>query len=185
MDWTKVKSAIGTIAPWIAGTLGSPVAGVAVKALCDTFGLAGDSATPEGIASALAVATPEQLTTLKLAELKHAEFMRQLGYTHIEQLEQLTVADRDSARKRETDLAKAGSKDNTDKVLAGLSVVLFIALIWFVSTGQVNEAMRDGFWMLAGAAVSIVKDVYGYYFGSSHGSQAKDATIAAQAGVEK
>lgn len=184
MDWTKVKSAIGTIAPWIAGTLGSPVAGVAVKALCDTFGLSSD-ASPDNIATALAGASPEQLTTLKLAELKHAEFMQQLGYTHIEQLEQLTVADRDSARKREADLAKAGAKDNTDKVLAALAVVLFIVLIWFVSTGNVAEGMRDGFWMLAGAAVSIVKDVYGYYFGSSHGSQDKDKTIAAQAGVGK
>jgi hypothetical protein len=31
MDWTTVKKAIGTIAPMLAGTLGSPVAGVAVK----------------------------------------------------------------------------------------------------------------------------------------------------------
>lgn len=181
MDWTKLKSAIGTIAPWIAGTLGTPVAGVAVKALCETFGLAGDSATPEDITAALAGATPEQLTQLKVVELKHAEFMQSLGYTHIEKLEQLTVADRDSARKREVDV-----KDNTTKVLAALSVILMLALIGYVAFGQAPaDAMRDGFWMLAGAAIATYKDVYGYYFGSSHGSQGKDATIKAMAGGDK
>ncbi|HBO83134.1 MAG TPA: hypothetical protein DD502_33950, partial [Cupriavidus sp.] len=71
MDWSKVKSAIGTIAPWLAGTLGTPVAGVAVKAICDLFGLTGDNATPENVTAALAGATPDQLIALKQADLKH------------------------------------------------------------------------------------------------------------------
>ena len=42
MDWTSVKKAIGAFAPWIAGTLGTPVAGAAVGALCNVFGLSGE-----------------------------------------------------------------------------------------------------------------------------------------------
>jgi hypothetical protein len=180
MDWSKVKTAIGTIAPWIAGTLGSPVAGIAIKTLCDVFGLAGDGAqTPDTITSALAGATPEQLQALRDSDNKHKELMQQLGYEHLEQLEQATVADRESARKREADI-----KDNTPKVLAALAVLMFLVIIVYVAFGQAPaDQMRDGFWMLAGAAITTFKDVYGYYFGSSHGSQAKDATIAAQAGV--
>jgi hypothetical protein len=174
MDWSKVKSAIGTIAPWIAGTLGSPVAGVAVKALVDVFGLTGDKATPDNVISALAGATPEQLQSLHDADNKHKEVMTQLGYQNITQLEQLTIDDRDSARKRE-----ASVKDNTPKVLAALAVILFLLVIIYVATGQAPaEAMRDGFWMLVGAVIAIYKDVYGYYFGSSHGSKAKDETIS-------
>jgi CDP-diglyceride synthetase len=75
-------------------------------------------------------------------------------------------------------LAASNKIDNTPKVLAALGVLLFVVLIVFVATGSVTEGMRDGFWMLAGAAVSIVKDVYGYYFGSSKGSQNKDETIS-------
>ena len=103
MDWSKVSKALVTVAPWIATTLGSPVAGVAVKALCDTFGLAGDSATPENVISALSGASPAKLQALRDAETKHIEFMTQIGYTHIEKLAQAQVDDLASAR----DLGKA------------------------------------------------------------------------------
>lgn len=178
MDWAKVKSAIGTIAPWIAGTLESPVAGVAVKALVDVFGLSGDSGTPGAITAALAGATPQQLQDLRAADLHHQKLMAQLGYAHLDQLEQYNVQDRDSARQRE-----ASIKDNTPKWLAALAVVLMIATIADVAIGPpVPDPMRDGFWLLVGAIIATYKDVFGYYFGSSHGSQAKDATIKAMAG---
>lgn len=75
--------------------------------------------------------------------------------------------------------AKQRYKDNTPAVLAGIAVAGFVGLIvlvicWFAPA----EAMRDGFWMLAGAAIATYKDVYGYYFDSSAGSRGKDATIA-------
>jgi len=174
MDWTKVKSAVVQIAPWVAGTLGSPVAGVAVKAICDVFGLSSDTATPENVIAALSGASPDQLQALRDAETKHAEFMQQIGYSHLEKLEQATVDDRSSARLRERSV-----KDNTPKVLAALAVIVFFALVIFVAIGRSPEAaMQSGFWMLAGAAIATYKDVYGYYFGSSHGSDRKNDTIA-------
>jgi len=174
MDWAKAKSAFGTIAPWLAGTFGSPVAGIGVKVLCDVFGLAGDSATPENFINALATATPEKLQELRAAEMKHAEVMQSLGYANIEKLEQTAAADRDSARQRE-----ASVRDNTPKVLAALAVIVFLLLVGFVANGNAPaEGMREGFWMLAGAAIATFKDVYGYYFGSSAGSHGKDDTIS-------
>jgi hypothetical protein len=177
MDWTKVKSAIATIAPWIAGTLGSPVAGVAVKALCDVFGLSA-GASPDSLVAAVAGATPEQLQALRAAELQHEEFMQKLGYDHIEQLDKIAADDRNSARVRE-----AAVRDNTPKVLAGLAVLLFISMIALVASGfKPDDTMRDGFWLLVGAAIATFKDVYGYYFGSSSGSHGKDDTISDLAG---
>jgi len=174
MNWEKVKNSVVQIAPWVAGTLGSPVAGVAVKALCDVFGLSSDTATPDNVIAALSGASPEQLQALRDAETKHSEFMQQIGYTHIEQLERDTVDDRNSARLRE-----ASVKDNTPKVLAALAVIVFLSFVVFVAIGKSpQEAMLPGFWMLAGAAVTTFKDVYGYYFGSSHGSDQKNETIA-------
>lgn len=174
MDWTKVKSAIGQIAPWIAGTLGSPVAGVAVKGLCEVLGLDSATANPDTVTAAIAGATPQQLQALRAADQKHQEFMQGLGYQYASQIAQATVEDRDSARKRE-----AAVKDNTPEVLAAIAVVGFVGLVVLVICGFAPaEAMRDGFWMLAGAAIATYKDVYGYYFGSSAGSRGKDATIA-------
>lgn len=69
-------------------------------------------------------------------------------------------------------------KDNTPKWLAALAVSCFFALIGVVVFGyQPAAAMRDLFMILTGAAITVFKDVYGYYFGSSSGSRAKDATI--------
>lgn len=177
MDWRKASSALAQIAPWIAGTFGSPVAGVAVKALVDVFGLSEDQATPETITAALAGASPQQLQDLRAAELKHAEFMQQIGYTNIEQLAISEVADRDSARNRQINL-----KDRTPDLLAALSVIVFLSIMAYMAFGQAPaEPMRDGFLMMAGAAIATYKDVYGYFFGSSKGSQGKDAVIQSMA----
>ncbi len=173
INWSKVSQSIATVAPWLAGTLGSPVAGVAVKAIVDVFGLAGKNPTPEAVLTAINGASPEQLKALRDAEIQHEQFMQEIGYKHIEQLASAEVADRDSARKRETEV-----RDHTPKVLAALSVAVFGLIVWYVATGRSPEpTMRDGFWMLVGAIIATYKDVYGYYFGSSFGSKLKDKTI--------
>jgi len=178
MDWSKVKQAIGTIAPWIAGTLGSPVAGVAVNALCGALGLSGQDANPTNVIAALAGASPEQLNSLRLADQRHMEVMQGLGYTHIETLEQYHVESINAARQREVDMAKAGKADNTPKWLAALAVALFLVLLAFVASGGTPDtSMRDGFWILATTVTLLCKDVYAYYFDSTPGSKAKDETI--------
>lgn len=174
MNWSKVKDALVTVAPWLSATLVSPIAGIAVKGLIDTFGLSQDTATPENVVAALAGASPDQLTALRALDQKHSEFMAQLGYSRLEQIDRSTVDDRNSARIRE-----AAVKDKTPEILAGLSVILFLTAIGFVASGHSPaDNMRDGFWLLVGAIIATYKDVYGYYFGSSKGSSAKDATIA-------
>jgi hypothetical protein len=168
MNWDALKTAIGTIAPWLAGTLGSPFAGVAVQKLCDVFGLTAQ-ASPEQLAQAVSAATPEQLQTLKAEDNRHAEFMAQIGYNSLE----LLNSDRASARRREISV-----KDKTPSVLAGLAVAGFVALVVYTAAGNAPDArMHDTFMMLTGAAVALAKDVYGYYFGSSSSSRAKDDTI--------
>lgn len=168
MKWAAIKNAIGTIAPWLAGTLGSPFAGVAVQKLCDVFGLTAQ-ASPDAMLAAVATATPEQLQTLKAEDNRHKEFMAQIGYDRLE----LLTDDRDSARRREMTI-----KDKTPATLAALAVAGFVALVIFTASGNAPlPAMHDTFMMLTGAAVALAKDVYGYYFGSSSGSRDKDETI--------
>ena len=178
MDWSKVGNTLKTIAPWIAGTFGTPAAGVAVQALCSVFGGDSKSATPDSLQAALAGATPDQLLALKTADLKHAEFMQQLGYQHIEALLQSQTADRDSARKREMTV-----KDKVPAALAIFAVACFISLIIAVMRGvSIDAGMKDTFLILVGAAIAVFKDVYGYYFGSSAGSKTKDDTINSMSG---
>lgn len=88
------------------------------------------------------------------------------------------VDDRVSARLRESAV-----KDHVPAVLATLSVVMFLSFVGLIAFGyKPDDSVRDGFWMLAGVGAKVIGDVYGYYFGSSKGSQAKDLTISRLSG---
>jgi hypothetical protein len=187
-NWDSVKGAIGTIAPWIAGTVGTPVAGAAVGLICNALGLDSSKGTPAAIMGALSGATPAQLLALKEADNGHAETMKKLGFDHVDMLASLAVKsdeidanDRDSARK----LAESG-KDNTARNLAYGVILAAMASAGAVLGGFASTVMKDA--TTAAMAGSIVgylfseaKQVLAFYFGSSAGSQAKDATIKAMA----
>lgn len=172
MDWSKVKSAIGTVAPWIAGTLGTPVAGVAVKAICDLFGLNSSTATPDDVTAALAGATPEQLLALKQADQKHQEFMVQIGYDHLDKLAAIDAGDRDSARKREMTV-----QDWTPRILAYTIVIAFVVMVAATLGGlsKVDSVLAG---TLVGYLSAKCEQVIAYYFGSSRGSDRKTELMA-------
>jgi hypothetical protein len=172
MDWSKIKTAVGQIAPWIAGTLGSPVAGVAVKALCDVFGLSGVEATPENVALRLAGATPAQLTDLREAEQKHEEFMTQIGYEHLEQLEQIAATDRDSSRKMQI-----AQPSQWPGVLSFITTVAVIGLIGASVAGYhlPNDPTAV---QLIGSLTTGWGACLAYWVGTTRGSGNKDALLA-------
>ena len=93
MNWTPIKTALETLAPWIAGSLGTPAAGEAVAALEQVFGLTPGTATPDNLSVALAGATPDQIAALKAAELHHQEVMASFGYKLNEGQIQINLAD--------------------------------------------------------------------------------------------
>ena len=60
-------------------------------------------------------------------------------------------------------------------LLALLAVAGFFGCIWAVLTAPADlpAAIKDLLLILVGALVTLVKDIYGYYFGSSEGSARK------------
>lgn len=179
LDWSKVKGAIGTIAPWIAGTLGTPVAGVAVKALCDVLGLDDDKASPDNITAALAGATPEQLLALKQADATHAETMQKLGFEHVEQLERMAVDDRISARRREVDAHDSW----TPRLLAFLVTLGFFGVLgYLLVNGKPTNGGGDALLVMLGSLGTAWAAVIAYYFGSSAGSALRDGIIRLKTG---
>jgi hypothetical protein len=91
-----------------------------------------------------------------------------------EDLEKAYLADRASARARDTAFVQAGRRNIRADILAYAAIGGLISLIWVLLVHSIPEGpTRDILLILSGALVAIVKDVYGFEFGSSRGSEAK------------
>ena len=108
-----------------------------------------------------------------------------------EDLEKAYLADRASARTRDTAFVQSGRRNLRADILAYAAIGGLISLIWVLLVHSIPEGpTRDILLILSGALVAIVKDVYGFEFGSSRGSEAKTEQLTnlmsgAPAGVSK
>lgn len=93
MDWKKI---LGTVAPWIGATIGSPLGGMAVEAAANALGLS--DKTVDSVKQAIMGATPEQMLALKSADQSFALQMQALGFKQISDMEALAAGDRKDAR---------------------------------------------------------------------------------------
>lgn len=158
------KSIVGTVAPALATALGSPLAGMAVAAIGSALGLTESS--EETVSAAIVKATPEQMLTIKQAEL---EFTRQMRELDID-LEHIAMQDRDSARMREI---KTGDVW-TPRVLAGITLIAFCSCIYYVFCGHASGADAAQLALVGGVvgyASAKADTVIGYYFGAGVNQQ--------------
>lgn len=177
MNWTDVTGLVKQLAPMIATGLGGPLAGGAVSALEDALGL-----TPTGtiddrknaVTVAVAGATQDQLIAIKTADQSYAVNMATLGFKNEADLAKIQADDRDSARKRETEV-----KDNTPKILAYALVLGFFGVLGFMLFAEVPTSSRDLLNIMLGMLGTSFVSVISYYFGSTAGSSEKSKLLAA------
>lgn len=170
-----LKTFAGTVAPTLASAVGGPLAGMAVTAIAGALGCKPNSTA---LTAAMAVATPDQLLALKQADADFAEKMKQLGIDE----EKLSFDDTASAR-----AMQVATKDPTAGRLAWTIIggFLFISLAQIAGVVFASDAVAkvppQG-WLLIGNVSGFLaneaKQAATFYFGSTAGSQAKDATIA-------
>lgn len=162
---------LAKVAPTLATMIGGPFAGQAVAGIAGIFGLG--VTDKDSALAAIATATPEQLLALKAEDNRHSEALAKLGLDR----EALDATDRDSARKRE-----ATVKDWMPRVLGLLVVTSFVVVTILVLSDNAPAVKDEKALLTVGAIIGILgnetKAVLAYYFGSSSGSQAKDATIS-------
>lgn len=174
-----LKSILKTAFPFIAtaASIGGPLGTMAAGAVGKALEVESIPSTVDGISDALAVATskdPDAMLKLKQAEEQFQLQMQALGFENIEKLEQIAAADRSDARAREIAVR--------DKTPRNISYAV-VAMVFFIEgyivihgiTG-VNEIVLGRILGTLDLALGLV---LGYYFGSSAGSQSKDATIHA------
>jgi hypothetical protein len=162
-----------TVAPMIADTAAGPFAPLVDPVVKKIFG----TNDPKQVESALLTATPEQLLALRQADNEHTEKLTQLGIDR----DKLAFDDSTSAR-----AMQVATKDPTAGRLAwlvicgfiGMSIGLSIAMIcWPDQTNKVSTAAWTLLTSLLTFLAAEAKLAGAFYFGSSAGSQAKDAAL--------
>jgi hypothetical protein len=163
MDWKSLAGNVAALAPTLGAAIGGPVgsvAGIGVKALCGLFGVeptADDAA--QQVEVALNQMTPEQATALKQGEMQFKRDMKALDIDVFK----LETADRDSARKMQV---STGSW--TPHVLAGLVVVGWGMLNYFICSAPADMPNKDLIMRVLGTADAALMLILSFFFGASH-----------------
>ena len=158
---------LSSVAPSIATALGGPLAGLGVKALSKAL-LGAEDFSEEAVMDAMATASPEQLAAVKKID---ADFKVQMKSLDID-LERISVDDRKSARDMQKETRDWIPRALAVSVTAGFFAILIYMLVYGLPTTG-NEALL----LLLGALQTAWGGIIAFYFGSSSGSQKKDAMI--------
>jgi hypothetical protein len=159
VSWQKI---IGNIAPVLASAVAPPFGALAAAAVKEALNLS-EGAGDKEIERAVIAASPADIQKLKEIDMNFSLRLEELQVSR----EQISATDRASARDRE---AKTG--DKTTKILAFIIVISGLAMVAFTLAGfsRVESALAGA---LIGYIISEMKQVTGYYFGSSSGSALK------------
>jgi plasmid maintenance system antidote protein VapI len=161
-----------SLAPLLGTAIAGPFGGIAASFLAEKLGV------PEKTVSAVTEAlnadklTPDQATQIKLAEI---EFKKWMGDNQLK-ADQLRFEDTKSAR--EMNIA---TKAVTPAILTWIVVALTLAAEGALLFNQIPPG-ADPIILgrVLGTMDSALMLVLGFWFGSSHGSQNKDALLAAK-----
>jgi hypothetical protein len=156
------------IAPTIASAILGPLGGVAVAGLGKIFGL--DNATTAQVSKVFqdGKLTPEQLSAIKLLELKLLAEEKERGFRYAE------LEFKDTANAREMQVA---TKSYVPPTLAIMVTLGFFGILIFLVTNSAYKPTEPLLVMLGSLGTAWTM-IIGFYFGSSHGSQSKDRMLA-------
>jgi hypothetical protein len=77
------------------------------------------------------------------------------------------VEDRDSARSREVEIAKAGKNDWLFNLTGIVGLGAFGVIIWAILALDIPETNKELFYHLIGIVEGVSLSIFGYYFGTS------------------
>lgn len=178
MDLTAVATALEKVAPSIAGAFLGPLGASGALLVEQALGL--DAGTterdPAAVTAALATATPDQILALQKADndFKAAQL------AHESDVLRAYLGDVQSARQRDMGFLSAGRSNTRGNVMCYSAIGAFIACLGILFFAPIPAAgvAHDILMAMIGVLAGIVKDLYGFEFGSSRGSDDKTGLIA-------
>ncbi len=114
------------------------------------------------------------MVTSKEEKAELALKLEQMLKQHEQEIIRAENEDRISARNREVEVVRSGSRNITQNLLAYIGVIAFFGITGYIlSKGLGNMNTEESFIVgnLTGMAGAIAKDIFGYYFGSSKGER--------------
>lgn len=174
-DW---KGVIRNVAPALATTFGTPLAGTAASFLCEKLlgEKPGEGDTAKSIEKKISAYiennnNPDTLIKLKELDSKFKLDMEKLGID----VYKIDAEDRSSARERQVAM-----RDWTPNILAFVILTIFGIVLYKVLGGglTIEAGVRDIAFIMIGALIANTNQVISYFFGSSKGSKDKTAALA-------
>lgn len=77
------------------------------------------------------------------------------------------VSDRDSARKREVEVTKAGKNDWLFNLTGIVGLSSFAVIIWAILALEIPAENKELFYHLIGIVEGVALSIFGFYFGTS------------------
>lgn len=182
-------TAIKNIAPMIVGTFGTPLAGLAVKAICATLPddqakTVNDAHAADPVSGGLQkigemfAQGAINAAQIKQAEATHVERMAELGFKNAADLAKIAADDRASARSKAVE-------GGTAKMLFWLSLVLLVTCIGaelaVLFHGYPDKVPEIVVGRVLGLLDAITMLVASFWYGTTANNGRKDDTIAAMA----
>lgn len=125
--------------------------------------------------------TEQDIVNLRQLQFQHEERLLELGIEGAKQeLESFKteVEDRDSARQRDAEFVRHGIRNNRADLMAFLAVCVVGVMVWIIWKDQsINEYVKGIFTLVMGRFLGYLDNIYNFEFGTTRGSQNKDATI--------
>lgn len=167
----SAKEWLKELAPLIGTALGGPLGGAAAAFIASKLGI--EESTVEAVSEVLnsGKLTPEQIQAVKLAEI---DFQKFLEANKID-LEKIHAGDRDSARKMQI-----AAPSRIPGVLAILITGGFFGILVYMLQSEYKPT--DSLLVMLGSLGTAWTSIVAYYYGSSSGSQAKNAMLEKLAG---
>jgi len=162
MEWFK------TLAPLLGTALGGPLGGAAASFIADKLGI--ESKTIEAVTDVLnsGKMTPDQIGAIKLAEIDFKKFIE----TNKIDMVKVEAADRESAREMQV-----STKSHVPAVLTYLLTIGFFGVLGAMfKFPELKESAP--LMIMLGSLGTAWTGACAFWFGTTHGSQAKNDLLA-------